>query len=141
MITLTPNQPGASSLELPEDLLWPDELTWSPITQSTERGIFGTLIVDVMQRHGGRPITLQGSGDSAWIRRDALKQIAAWLAVPGLKLMLNIRGEEFEVIFDHGSDEITRSIVMEDVYDFSDKKDDDYYCSLVLRFLEASEAL
>lgn len=141
MITLTPNLPGALPVELPEDLLWTDELTWSPVAQSTERGIFGTLIVDVMQRHGGRPITLQGSGDSAWIERGTLRQIAAWLAIPGLRLRLDIRGELFEVIFDHGADETTRTITMEDVIDYSDKQDQDYYCSLVLRFLEASETL
>lgn len=141
MITLTPNLPSAVSIDLPDDLLWADELTWSPVNQSTERGIFGTLIVDVMKRSGGRPITLQGSGNSAWISRSTLKQIAALLAMPGLKMDLSIRGESFTVIFDHGSDETTKSISMEDVVDFSDKEDSDYYCSLVLRFLEASEIL
>lgn len=139
MITLTPMRFGSQAISLPDDLLWVDELTWSPVMQSTERGIFGTLIVEAMRRNGGRPITLQGSGDSAWIDRGTLKKIAELLSIPGQKMQLDIRGESFEVVFDHGVDEITRSITMEDVVDFSDKEDSDFYCALVLRFLEASE--
>lgn len=141
-IFLTPLSPQASAaIELPEDLLWTDELTWSRVQQATERGIWGTLIVDVMERHGGRPITLTGSGNSAWILRSTLKHIAELLGIPGQRMLLDIRGEQFEVIFDHGTDESTKAIAMEDVIDYSDKEDADFYCSLVLRFLEASESL
>lgn len=44
---------GAQVLELPRDLIWVDELTWSKVAQKTERGIFGTLIIDAMARNGG----------------------------------------------------------------------------------------
>ena len=30
---------GAQVLELPRDLIWVDELTWSKVSQKTERGI------------------------------------------------------------------------------------------------------
>jgi hypothetical protein len=137
-ITLTN---GGTTLSLPPDLIWADELTWSAVAQSTERGIFGTLIVDAMARNGGRPITLQGDGDSAWIDRGTLRTLGAWAQTPGLRMALDVRGEIFSVIFDHGPEEETRAIAMSAVIDYSDKQDGDYYCSLVLRFIEASETL
>ena len=137
-ITLTN---GGTTLSLPPDLIWADELTWSAVAQSTERGIFGTLIVDAMARNGGRPITLQGDGDSAWIDRGTLRTLGAWAQTPGLRMALDVRGEIFTVVFDHGPEEETRAIAMSAVIDYSDKQDGDYYCSLVLRFIEASEVL
>ena len=137
-ITLTN---GGTTLLLPPDLIWADELTWSAVAQSTERGIFGTLIVDAMARNGGRPITLQGDGDSAWIDRGTLRTLGAWAQTPGLRMALDVRGEIFTVVFDHGPEEETRAIAMSAVIDYSDKQDGDYYCSLVLRFIEASEIL
>ena len=137
-ITLTN---GGTTLSLPPDLIWADELTWSVVAQSTERGIFGTLIIDAMARNGGRPITLQGDGDSAWIDRGTLRTLGAWAQTPGLRMALDVRGEIFTVVFDHGPEEETRAIAMSAVIDYSDKQDGDYYCSLVLRFIEASEIL
>jgi hypothetical protein len=137
-ITLTN---GGTTLSLPPDLIWADELTWSAVAQSTERGIFGTLIIDAMARNGGRPITLQGDGDSAWIDRGTLRTLGAWAQTPGLRMALDVRGEIFSVVFDHGPEEETRAIAMSAVIDYSDKQDGDYYCSLVLRFIEASETL
>ena len=137
-ITLTN---GGTTLSLPPDLIWADELTWSAVAQSTERGIFGTLIIDAMARNGGRPITLQGDGDSAWIDRGTLRMLGAWAQTPGLRMALDVRGEIFTVVFDHGPEEETRAIAMSAVIDYSDKQDGDYYCSLVLRFIEASETL
>ena len=141
MITLTAQTPGAVPIELPEDLLWTDELTWSEVSQSTERGIFGTLIVDAMARSGGRPITLAGDGSSAWISRATLLAVKALSSEPGLRLTLDIRGEVFTVIFDHGTEEQTKALGMSTVIDYADLEDGDYYCSLVLRFLEASEVI
>lgn len=137
-ITLTN---GGTTLSLPPDLIWADELTWSAVAQSTERGIFGTLIIDAMARNGGRPITLQGDGDSAWIDRGTLRTLGAWAQTPGLRMALDVRGEIFTVVFDHGPEEETRAIAMSAVIDYSDKQDGDYYCSLALRFIEASEIL
>jgi hypothetical protein len=130
---------GSTALDLPADLIWSDELTWSAVAQAKERGIFGTLIVDAMARNGGRPITLTGDGNSAWILRHTLRTLNAWAGVPGQRFTLDLRGETFVVIFDHGDEEETRAMAMSSVIDYSDMRDGDYYCSLTLRFLEASE--
>ncbi|UNV91848.1 MULTISPECIES: hypothetical protein [unclassified Comamonas] len=130
---------GGVALDLPPDLIWVDELTASNVVQRSKRSAFGTLIISAMQLQGGQRITLQGEGGSAWIERRALKQIKQWGGVPGLRLELDIRGETFSVVFDHGDADETRALGMQSVIDFCDKQDDDYYGSLVLRFLEAGE--
>ena len=130
---------GGVALDLPPDLIWVDELTASNVVQRSKRSAFGTLIISAMQLQGGQRITLQGEGGSAWIERRALKQIKQWGSVPGLRLELDIRGETFNVVFDHGDADETRALGMQSVIDFCDKQDDDYYGSLVLRFLEAGE--
>ena len=130
---------GGVALDLPPDLIWVDELTASNVVQRSKRSAFGTLIISAMQLQGGQRITLQGEGGSAWIERRALKQIKQWTSVPGLRLDLDIRGEKFSVVFDHGDADETRALGMQSVIDFCDKQDDDYYGSLVLRFLEAGE--
>lgn len=130
---------GGVALDLPPDLIWVDELTASNVVQRSKRSAFGTLIISAMQLQGGQRITLQGEGGSAWIERRALRQIKQWGSVPGLRLELNIRGEAFSVVFDHGDADETRALGMQSVIDFCDKQDDDYYGSLVLRFLEAGE--
>ena len=130
---------GGVALDLPPDLIWVDELTASNVVQRSKRSAFGTLIMSAMQLQGGQRITLQGEGGSAWIERRALKQIKQWGSVPGLRLDLDIRGETFSVVFDHGDADETRALGMQSVIDFCDKQDEDYYGSLVLRFLEAGE--
>ena len=130
---------GGTAIDLPPDLIWVDELTVSKVAQRSQRSAFGTLIISAMQLQGGQRITLQGEGGSAWIERGVLKQIKQWAGVPGLRLALDIRGETFSVVFDHGDADETRALSMQSVIDYSDKQDDDYYCSLVLRFLEAGE--
>jgi hypothetical protein len=132
-ITLTKD---AVTLELPEDLFWIDEFSWAKVAQSTDRGTTGKLLVDVAVREGGRPITLQGEGNTAWIKRSALKELAAWSQLPGQQFAMSLRGEAFTVIFDHGEAEETKAINQAAVINFSDIGDDDFYCSLVLRFLE-----
>ena len=128
-----------SALSLPQDLIWSDERTWSAVAQAKERGIWGTLIVDAMARNGGQPITLTGEGNSAWIERSTLLTLKAWALIPGQRFTLELRGQTFTVIFDHGTEEETRAMAMSAVVDYCDPEATDYYCSLTLRFIEASE--
>ncbi|XJC73339.1 hypothetical protein ACHFCA_21535 [Delftia tsuruhatensis] len=74
-------------------------------------------------------------------RAPTLRTLKAWSGIPGLRMTLRILAEEFEVVFDHGDAEETRAIAMQSVIEYSDPEDSDYYCSLVLRFIEASETL
>lgn len=127
---------GADALTLPEDLFWADEFDWSPVSQGLARSTTGALLVDIAVRTGGRSITLRGEGDTAWITRADLKTLSAWSKLPGQRFALDLRGQPFTVIFDHGTNDATTAINQAAVVAFSDISDTDFYCSLVLRFLE-----
>lgn len=125
---------GATSVALPPDLIWDDELRWSPVSQAKERSITGAWLVDVQARSGGRPITLLGRENSAWLRRADALNLIAWLALPGQIFTLERNGESFDVMFDHGTEEMSGAFEVTPVVEFSDPESGDYLCNFVLRF-------
>ena len=106
-----------------------DEFSWSAVEQNTERSISGALIVQNAQRIGGRPITLEPDGnDSAWLPRADLEQLQAWASVPGLQLVLTLRGQAHGVIFRHHEGAV---IDATPVMHFEDVLPTDYYTATV----------
>ena len=128
-------QKGADTIVLPPDLLWSDEFAWSPVSQSTERSVTGALLIDVSTRQGGMPITLTGTERHAWLLRPEVQALRAWLALPEQVFTLTINGQAFTVLFDHGTDEVSRAFVVAQLVDYSDPAPQDYYCSVTLRFI------
>lgn len=128
-------QKGADTIVLPPDLLWEDEFAWSPVAQNTERSVTGALLVDVSTRQGGMPITLTGTERHAWLLRPEVQALRAWLALPEQVFTLTINGQAFTVLFDHGTDEVSRAFVVAQLVDYSDPAPQDYYCSVTLRFI------
>lgn len=130
-ITLTK---GAETIVLPPDLLWEDELRWSPVAQAKERSITGTWLVDVQVRDGGRPITLVGRENAAWLLRFEALALRQWLALPEQVFTLTWMGAAYPVMFDHGTDEISNAFEVTPVVQFCDPVPTDYLCSIALRF-------
>lgn len=128
-------QKGADTIVLPPDLLWSDEFAWSPVSQNTERSVTGALLIDVSTRQGGMPITLTGTERHAWLLRPEVQALRAWLALPEQVFTLTINGQAFTVLFDHGTDEVSRAFVVAQLVDYSDPAPQDYYCSVTLRFI------
>lgn len=104
------------ALTLPDGLAWSDEDAWSPIAQSTEYGLTGSLIVDLGEKQAGRPITLRGAKDgnshTAFIARSqvyrgwsSLESIRAALWAASAEFVLTLHdGRTFTVIPLHGTD-------------------------------------
>ena len=69
-------------LLLPDDLLWSDEHNWSPATASVSYLITGALLVQSALRQAGRPMTLTGAQDMAWITRSCVETLYDWAAAP-----------------------------------------------------------
>ena len=128
-------QKGADTIVLPPDLVWSDEFAWSPVAQNTERSVTGALLVDVSTRQDGMPITLTGTERHAWLLRPEVQALRAWVALPGQVFTLTINGQAFTVLFDHGTDEVSRAFVVAQLVDYSDPAPQDYYCSVTLRFI------
>ena len=96
-ITLTD---GVATVMLPGALDWTDRF-WSPVSQSVTRGLTGKPIFQAAALVGGRPITLQGSTNRAWVPRSSIDQLQVWAGIPGQVLTLNIAGQVFSVLLRH----------------------------------------
>lgn len=124
------------ALLLPDDLLWADEHGWTPAVASASYLITGALLIQSATRQAGRPITLVGAADMAWVTRATVEQLRAWAAVPvgsatGRFALTFADGRAFTVAFRHSE----TAIEAEPVLGFPARADTDFY-RLTLRFLE-----
>lgn len=92
---------GSTTLALPSDLAWTDELSWSAVEQTQTYTTTGALLIEEATRQAGRPYTLEGAEDRAWCTRGLVLALRAWAATPGTVMTLTIRGTARSVTFDH----------------------------------------
>lgn len=67
---------------LPEDLSWTDEFGWRPVGVSTAYTLTGALVLEETAKQAGRPVSLAGSQNQAWLSRADLLRLQAWAANP-----------------------------------------------------------
>lgn len=121
--------------QLPNDLIWTDELTWSPVTQKKGYSIEGALFLDRFVRLAGRPITLVGNERRSWVRRSLLQELQAWASLENDPIFtLAVRGALHQVVFDLGEDG-TNAVRGEPVFAYDELLPEDPYCSVELRFI------
>jgi hypothetical protein len=130
------NLASGVTLTLPDDLLWADEHAWTPAVASVTYLLTGALMVQSAVRRAGRPITLEGPVDMAWVPRSVLTTLYAWAAVPlgesaGRFELTLADGRVFTVAFRHAD----TALEAEPVLGFPARSDADFY-RLTLRFLE-----
>ena len=98
-------EPAPNIVSLPLDLQWMDEYDWLPIEQTEEYSLTGALIIDIGTRQSGRPITLAGDDETAWVSRTTVDALRAWAATPGQELTLTLPdARTFSVVFRHSDD-------------------------------------
>lgn len=90
---------GTTTLALPPDLEWQDEFDWTPVEHSTDYSNTGSLIVHEGERQDGRPITLYGGREGAWMSRADVEQLYAMASVPEAQFTLILWGQSFNVMF------------------------------------------
>lgn len=138
-MVLTRLSDGAA-LVLPDDLLWIDEHSWSPVVSRADYLITGALLIQSATRQAGRPITLASPADMAWVPRSTLRTLAQWAAAPlsgegastAGRFSLGLSdGRSFEVGFRHGD----TPMEAEPVLGFNTPGDDTPY-RLTLRLIE-----
>lgn len=91
----------AVTLDLPSDLSWADELSWSAVEQTQTFTTTGALLIEEATKQAGRPYTLEGSEDRAWCTRSLVLTLRSWANAPGAVMTLTIRGVARNVTFDH----------------------------------------
>lgn len=95
------------TIEIPDDLHWVDEFSYTGVSQNIDRSILGGLIVQEQSMQHGRPVTLVGGPDYAWVTRETVLQLQSMSEVSGQVMQLNLYdGRSFFVIFDRSSSPI-----------------------------------
>lgn len=88
------------SISLSDDLEWADEFSWSAVEQAVGYGASGALFVQEGLKLSGRPITLLGKEDMAWITRETAVALLAKINVAGLHMTLTLSDTRvFNVMF------------------------------------------
>lgn len=124
------------SLALPDDLLWSDEHSWSPAVSSVSYLLNGALLVQSALRLAGRPITLVGAVDMAWVTRSTVNALRAWAAIPlsasaGRFSLVLADARTFTVAFRHAD----TAVESEPVTGFPARAPSDYY-RVTVRLME-----
>jgi len=89
------------TVTLPDDLLWTNEFEWTPVEQSIEYTLPGSMIVETGVKQAGRPIILAGADDHGWVTRQTVIDLQALEADPDLEMTLTLPdARELTVIFD-----------------------------------------
>ena len=119
---------SGATLPLPDDLLWSDEHSWSPVVSSVSYLVTGSLLVQSATRQAGRAITLVGAADMAWVTRSVANLLRDWAALPldavsGRFELTLFDGRVFTVAFRHGDG----AIEAEPVTGFPARFDSDFY--------------
>ncbi|QTD44968.1 hypothetical protein [Ottowia testudinis] len=130
------NLSTGATLLLPDDLLWSDEHAWTPAVASTSYLITGALLIQSAARQAGRPITLVGPADMAWVTRATVEQLRLWAAVPvsnatGRFTLTLTDARSFTVAFRHTE----TTIEAEPVLGFGGYLPDEWY-RLTIRLME-----
>ncbi len=68
------------SLQLPDDMVWKDELDWTPVGQTITPTLDGSLLLEDNPLFSGQPITLVGVADRGLVLQ--LKALEAQLSSP-----------------------------------------------------------
>ena len=119
-------------LVLPDDLLWTDEHAWTPAVAAVSYLLTGALLVESAARQAGRPITLVGAADMAWVTRATVDTLYDWAAEPNRQFELTLADDRvFAVAFRHHE----TAIEAEPVLGFPVRSADDRY-RLTLRLFE-----
>ncbi len=95
-ITLTPD--GGSAIALPDDLIWIDEGQWQAAISSATTTTTGGQIIQGGTRSVGRPITLAGGLNYAWMTRADLQSLLAEADTLGTQYTLKMHdGTQYTV--------------------------------------------
>ena len=121
------------AITLPDDLIWSNEYDWSNVTQDVKKTLTGALIIQESTQPKGRPITLSGGVDHAWITKATLDLIKAKIDTVDLTMTLTINGTPYSVQFVRAGN--TSPMQAKSIQDLSNPDATDLY-SVTLNFME-----
>ena len=121
------------TLTLPAGLVWADKYDWTPVSQSVEISLTGTLVIQEAAQLAGRPITLVGGGQFCWAPRPVIDALYATLQTAGQTMTLDLDADgSHQVIWRRDA----QPLEVEPVVDYEDMIDSDLYIIKTLRFMQ-----
>lgn len=122
---------GAVSVDISDDFDWPDEYAWPKVALQKTFSVTGALLVETNVRQTGRPVTLIGSEQLAWMPRADLEVVRELVESPGVELELVFRDQTFNVMFDHEAGALEATPVA----DYAEPDATDFFF-VTMRFIE-----
>ena len=124
-------------MTLPDNLLWVNEFDWTPVAQSTDRSLTGSLVVSESLMTYGRSIVL-GDGENSWLTLSDLNTLFALSEIPKKKMLLTLPDERtFTVIFYRAEG---APIEAQPVLPLTTPDDSDFY-AVVIRLMTVAPGL
>lgn len=122
---------GVSSVDLSDDMDWPDEFSWQKVVMQKTFSVTGALLIESNTQKTGRTITLVGSETYGWMRRDDLEVVRDFAEQPDEAMELVFRGQTFNVMFDHENG----ALEVAPIVDYNSPDASDYF-AVTMRFIE-----
>jgi hypothetical protein len=116
-------------IELPADLEWVDEYSWSPVQQNIKTTLTGALVIPEMAQLAGREMTLEGD-ETVWITKAVLEQLRIKANTANLTMVMAYHGIDYNVKFHRQQPPISARLIVP----FQNPQPDDVY-SLTLRLM------
>ena len=95
-----------NNIQLPNGLRFSVEFDWTPVTQATAYSLTGALIVEQAEKQAGRPITLVGGKDFAWLTRTEVAALKALLDA-GEEMTLTLHDNRTFTVLPAGDEPLT----------------------------------
>lgn len=121
---------GATTINLSDDFIWPDEYAWRAVEAKKTYSITGSLLVESALKLAGRPITLAPDTSGPWVARSVLDALLVASYLPAQQFTLTLRGVAYTVRFDHEAGPVDARAVV----DYSDVLAADFYI-VTLKFI------
>lgn len=123
---------GVTPITFTDQLVWQDEFSWSPVQQSKQYAIGGTLVIQEAKKLSGRPITLTGD-EGTWETRQVVKALHTASLLPFQKFTLTLHDNSTKnVMFAKESNPVEAK----PLFNGQDENDTDQYFISALRFIE-----
>lgn len=120
-----------ATVPLPADLEWVDEFAWTPVSQTITPTLTGALVIEEHALQAGRPITLVGGMEAAWVARTTLLALTALLTPTRVMTLTLADNRLFTVMWRHGD----KPLEAQPIVRLTPVAAEDWY-SLTLRLVE-----
>lgn len=95
-----------NGVPLDDNLIWTNRYDFTPVTQTTNRTLAGSLIVFSHSLTAGQPIILEATDSAGWFTGSMVTSLKSFADVPGASYVLDFHGEVMNVIFNHEIDPV-----------------------------------